>query len=54
MERGRRFWEKELLGILGWPRVPSLASFRGFFSVILFIGARQELEKKRAHCRLRI
>jgi hypothetical protein len=37
-----------------WPRAPSLAYSGGFYSVILFIGAWHELERRRAHCRLRI
>jgi hypothetical protein len=40
-ESGKRgFWV-----FFVWPRVPSLAYSRGFFSVILFIGAWHELEE---------
>jgi hypothetical protein len=36
-----------------WPRAPSLAYSKGFYSIILFTGAWYELERRRAHCRLR-
>jgi hypothetical protein len=48
------FGKRDFWVFFVWPRKSFLGHCGGVFSVILFIGAWHELERRRAHCRLRI